>query len=152
MARKNIKTSEIIRSFHELLKTRDMVIVEGAGGVLVPINNKRTMLDLMTALRLPVILVSRPGLGTINHTLLSLLALKQAGLDVLGVVLNETSVSRCGYIKNDNIRTIERMGSVNILGKLPFMAGINGLGRRISFAKRSSRALPAFADWIRNVK
>ncbi|MGH9475037.1 MAG: dethiobiotin synthase [Terriglobales bacterium] len=64
------------------------VIVEGAGGVLVPINEEATMADLMTWLELPVVLVARTQLGTINHTLLSLEALRRRRLEVRALVLN----------------------------------------------------------------
>ncbi|MGH9480813.1 MAG: dethiobiotin synthase [Terriglobales bacterium] len=64
------------------------VIAEGAGGILVPLNQRETMLDLMTWLGLPIVLVARTRLGTINHTLLSVSALRQHGLRLRAVVLN----------------------------------------------------------------
>src|SRR5712664_360449 len=67
--------------------TNDWLVVEGAGGVLVPINQKQFVLDLMVKLKLPVILAARSTLGTINHTLLTLAALHAAELPVHGVVL-----------------------------------------------------------------
>lgn len=68
--------------------TTGPVVVEGAGGILVPLNDRETMLDLMEWLGLPVVLVARTSLGTINHTLLSLEALRRRGLKVRGVVLS----------------------------------------------------------------
>src|SRR5207245_5983314 len=65
----------------------DWLIVEGAGGVLVPINHRQFILDLMVKLKLPVILAARSSLGTVNHTLLTLAALHAAELPVHGVVL-----------------------------------------------------------------
>ncbi len=64
------------------------LIVEGAGGVMVPLNRRRLMTDLMVRLRLPVLLVARSSLGTINHTLLSLEQLRRNRLEVIGVVMN----------------------------------------------------------------
>ncbi|GAB6904555.1 ATP-dependent dethiobiotin synthetase BioD [Desulfosarcina cetonica] len=64
------------------------LVVEGAGGIMVPINENQLMLDLMKQLALPVILVARSTLGTINHTLLSLDVLNRHGLEILGVVMN----------------------------------------------------------------
>ncbi|MGH9412502.1 MAG: dethiobiotin synthase [Terriglobales bacterium] len=64
------------------------IVVEGAGGIMVPINDEATMLDLMVWLALPVVLVARTQLGTINHTLLSLEALRRRGLKVHALVLN----------------------------------------------------------------
>lgn len=64
------------------------IVVEGAGGLLVPINDDATMLDLMVWLALPIVLVARTALGTINHTLLSLEALRRRGLALHALVLN----------------------------------------------------------------
>src|SRR5258708_13148004 len=69
------------------IMNNDWLVIEGAGGVLVPVNQKQFMLDLMVKLKLPVILAARSGLGTVNHTLLSLAALHAAELQVHGVVL-----------------------------------------------------------------
>lgn len=67
---------------------RDHLIVEGAGGVLVPLNREKMMLDLMVQLDLPVLLVARSTLGTLNHTLMSLQVMRSRGLTIWGVVLN----------------------------------------------------------------
>lgn len=64
------------------------LIIEGAGGLIVPINWKDTVLDLMEQLQIPVLLVARSSLGTLNHTLLSIEALRNRSIEVLGVVLN----------------------------------------------------------------
>lgn len=64
------------------------LIVEGAGGLLVPLNRRETILDLILLLRLPVLLVARSGLGTLNHTLLSIERLRRSEIPLWGVVLN----------------------------------------------------------------
>ena len=88
-------------------------IVEGAGGVLVPLNDDgQTMADLMIGLELPVIVVARTTLGTINHTLLTLDALRRRGLEVAGVVM-------VGDPNSDNTAAIEQYGSVTVLGHMP---------------------------------
>ncbi len=87
-------------------------VVEGAGGVLVPINESRLMIDLMAALGLPVLVVSRSTLGTINHTLLTLEALRSRGLAVAGVIMN-------GPRNDDNREAIERYGGVDVVGQVP---------------------------------
>ena len=89
------------------------VVVEGAGGALVPLNGQQTMLDLMQRLDLPVVVVVADRLGAINQTLLTLQALRGRGLEVLGVVLN-------GRPFTDNRAAIERHGRVRILTELPF--------------------------------
>ncbi|MEX0594239.1 MAG: dethiobiotin synthase, partial [Balneolaceae bacterium] len=67
---------------------RDHLIVEGAGGILVPLNREEMILDLMVRLNLPVLLVARSTLGTLNHTLMSLQVMRSRGLSIWGVVLN----------------------------------------------------------------
>lgn len=94
------------------------LVVEGAGGVLVPLNERETMLDLMTALALPVVLVARSTLGTINHTLLSLEALRARRLDVGGVVLS-------GPHAPHNREAIERHGQVRVLAEVPVLAQVD---------------------------
>lgn len=90
----------------------ERLVVEGAGGVLVPINKHQTMLDLMVHLGLPVLLVSQSRLGTINHTLLSLMALRQRGLEILGVVMS-------GPLSAINREAIEHFGQVRVLAEIP---------------------------------
>jgi dethiobiotin synthetase len=87
-------------------------IVEGAGGVLVPINGHETMADLMTKLQLPVVVVARTKLGTINHTLLTVEALRRRMLRVAGVVM-------VGEPNTDNRDAIERYGDIQVLGEMP---------------------------------
>jgi dethiobiotin synthetase len=69
-------------------ETNNTLIIEGAGGLMVPLNNKFLMIDLIKKLSLPVILVSQNYLGSINHTLLSIHALKQYGIPIKGIVFN----------------------------------------------------------------
>jgi dethiobiotin synthetase len=87
-------------------------IVEGAGGVLVPLNGRDLMVDLIARLALPVLVVSRSTLGTINHTLLTLEALRQRSFPVAGVVM-------VGPPDPANRRAIERYGQIAVVGELP---------------------------------
>ena len=88
------------------------LIVEGAGGVLVPVNGREFMLDLMRELKLPVFVAARSTLGTINHTLLSLAALGRAGVEVAGVVL-------IGARNTNNREAVEEYGRVPVVGEIP---------------------------------
>ena len=88
-------------------------IVEGAGGVLVPINESEMMADMMGSLGWPIVVVARSSLGTINHTLLTLEAVRRRSLWVLGVVM-------VGDKNPDNREAIERYGRVTVLGEMPF--------------------------------
>jgi dethiobiotin synthetase len=94
------------------------LITEGAGGALVPINKRQLTTDLMKHLGLPVLLVARTALGTINHTLLSIAALRAAKLDLRGVILS-------GKPNRENLRAIEHYGDVEVIGSVPLLKKIN---------------------------
>lgn len=89
-------------------------IVEGAGGVLVPLNERELMIDLMMLLAMPVVIAARSGLGTINHTLLTIEALRARALPIAGVVM-------VGEPNEDNRVAIETRGSVAVVGELPML-------------------------------
>ncbi|MFH1969881.1 MAG: dethiobiotin synthase [Verrucomicrobiota bacterium] len=125
-----------------------MVIVEGAGGVCVPIQGRQTMLDLMGALDLPVVVVARLGLGTINHTLLTINGLRRAQVRVLGVIFNATAPGRSGYIERDNIKTIARLGTVRVLGRLPFVPDL-ATRSADQFCRAAAACLPPAAAWLK---
>lgn len=106
----------IKRSFDILSKKYQYLIVEGAGGVAVPIKDNFLMSDLIKFLDLPAVVVSRPNLGTINHTLLTLEHLRNKGIDVKGVIINcITKLEEVPYYEK-TFETIERYGNVEILG------------------------------------
>ena len=109
----------IVAGLVELMSDFECVVAEGAGGILVPLGNGKTMLDLMVELGWPVVLVSSDKLGTINHTLLSISALLNAGLDVTGVIINHASPPS-DLISRGNTLAIKEYGKVEILGEIPY--------------------------------
>ena len=94
------------------------LVAEGAGGALVPLNEKQLTTQLMAHLGLPVLLVVRTALGTINHTLLSVAALRAARLPLGGVIMT-------GKPNVENRKAIEHYGDVPVLGTLPHLARLN---------------------------
>ena len=96
----------------------DHLIIEGAGGIMVPLNEKEYMLDLMKRIEAKIILVARSSLGTINHTLLSLSQLRSHSLSILGVVMN-------GERNAGNRDAIERYGNIKVLAEIEHMDNIN---------------------------
>lgn len=94
------------------------LIVEGAGGVMVPLNKRQYIIDLMQRLSLPTIVVARSGLGTINHTLLTVERLRDRGIAVLGVVMN-------GPINQSNREALEHYGELDILAEIPQLDSIS---------------------------
>lgn len=94
-------------------ETQNILVIEGAGGIMVPINRHATMLDLMCDFKVPVILVSRNYLGSINHTMLSIELLKSKSKDIpfLGIIFN-------GSNYNDNEEIIGSKSGVKALGRI----------------------------------
>lgn len=97
----------------------DIMIVEGVGGAMVPLDAKHTVLDLARWLALPAVVVARAGLGTINHTLLTVNALRAAGVTVAGVVVNRYPSDGASIAEESNPRAIERWGKVPVLCIVP---------------------------------
>lgn len=94
------------------------LLVEGAGGIFVPLNDRHTMLDLMQQLNIPVIVVSRHYLGSINHTLMTLEVLKQHGIQIAGVLFN-------GDAQATSESIITKLSSVKVLGRIPVLDEVN---------------------------
>jgi dethiobiotin synthetase len=112
------------------------LVVETAGGLLVPLRRDWLQIEQLQRWQLPVLLVARSGLGTLNHTLLSLEALRQRALPVLGLVLN-------GPPHPDNPRTLEQLGGVPVLAELPPLQPLNAaaLARQWQAQQLGSRLL-----------
>ena len=91
-----------------------MVIVEGAGGLMVPLTRSYLLVDLFARWRAPVVLCARTGRGTINHTLLSIEAMRQRGVSLLGIAFIGDSMP-------DTERTIASFGNAPVLGRLPLI-------------------------------
>jgi dethiobiotin synthase len=109
--------------------SEDPIIIEGAGGVFVPINDHAFMLDLMRQLAAPIILATRTTLGTINHTLLSVFAIREAKLPLRGVVM-------IGKENVENRLAIERYGNVPVIGSIPWLERIDRAALLTIFEQR----------------
>ena len=94
------------------------LVIETAGGLLVPLTRQLLQIDQIKCWNLPVLLVARTGLGTLNHTLLSIEALKHRNIPLLGLMLN-------GPNHPDNPKTLEQIGNVPIIGQLPHLQKLN---------------------------
>lgn len=108
---KRITISDI-RRLRQYARDTALWVVEGAGGLRVPINEDHLMSDVILALELPVIVVARSTLGTINHTLLTLEALRHRSIEIAGVVV-------VGPPNQENRDAIAHYGKVEVLGELP---------------------------------
>ena len=121
----------IVACAEQLCADHECVLIEGAGGILVPLDESVTMLDLMKRLACPVVLVATRGLGTINHTLMSIEVLRHAGLEVLGVVFNETEPVERDFIRQDNPDSVRTFGAVDILGDVDYLQGFDPLSETV---------------------
>lgn len=109
----------IDRAIQLMSRDSDVMVVEGVGGVMVPMDAKHTFLDVAAWLKIPAIIVARPALGTLNHTLLTLSALRSRGIKVIGVIINRYPNDTPGAAEETNPRAIEKWGKTSILCIVP---------------------------------
>ena len=115
-----IDTDKINTAYDTLCERHEYMIVEGIGGLLVPIDEYYFVVDMAEEMELPVIVVCRPTLGTINHTLLTVSYARQHGLDVKGIIVNESTENCDTIVKKTNTDEIKRLTDLPILGTIPF--------------------------------
>ena len=128
----------LVGAAHAAASTADLLVVEGVGGLLVPFG-EFDVRDLAAALGLPVVIAARPGLGTINHSLLTIEAARSAGLDVRAVVLTPWP-NAPGMIEESNRATIARRGAVAV-------ATLTQLAPTVEDLARGGATLPV-DDWL----
>lgn len=101
----------------------DVMVVEGVGGLLAPLAEQATVVDLAIALDYPLLIVARRGLGTLNHTLMTVECALRRGLRVAGIMLNQAETGEAGTAELTNADELARhLGPIPILGELPFQA------------------------------
>ena len=119
-----VDIARILEAFHELRRRHKFLVVEGVGGLLVPLEDGFSVADLILALGLPAVVVARPGLGTINHTLLTVRQAHAAGIRVLGTIIN-------GYpeepdlAERTNPQAIEKYSGLPVLGTIPHFPALS---------------------------
>lgn len=143
LADQEIDVDSLLRLGHTLNKDR-FWIVEGAGGLLVPLNDSEVLADLIAALELPAVIAARSGLGTINHTLLTLTELRRRSIPVAGVVM-------LGQPNSENRAAIESYGNTQVLAEIPVLRPLDAdsiaevaarSARRLGTLRASSTGLP----------
>lgn len=126
--RRTIKRSTIVRAYHQLHAQHDLLLVEGAGGVHVPITPTMDVLDLIEKLKAPVVVVGRAGLGGVNHAMLTLNALRARAIPILALVLNRTVPARSAVARRQERSTVELLrecAGVPVIGPLPYRASLD---------------------------
>lgn len=103
------------------------VLIEGAGGLMVPLNEEETQLGLIIQLGVPVLLVAHIGLGTVNHCLLTIETLREAEVPIAGVIFNATAPGEGDdFIGRDNPDAVVQFGAVEVLGNVPWLGDLSG--------------------------
>ncbi|MBI4839107.1 MAG: dethiobiotin synthase [Nitrospirae bacterium] len=120
MEKTAIKKQKIFSAYRYLLNKYDITVVEGAGGIMTPVYKKYLFLDLIKDLGLPVIIVSKPVLGTINHTLLTIATARSRKINILGIIINHVCRIKKGAAERTNPEIIEYLGRVPVLGVIPY--------------------------------
>lgn len=121
---KKVDIDVIKNHYNEISKRFDFVLIEGAGGLLVPLTRSYTVLDLIKDLSVPALIVARAGLGTINHTSLTINALKAKNIKILGIIMN---YFKGGMIEEDNQKIVNQLNKVPIIGVVPFSKNLKKL-------------------------
>lgn len=116
---KEINVKKIKETYYHKKHIYDTLIIEGVGGILVPFTREYLLVDLIQEITIPILVVARSGVGTINHTLLTLEALKNRGIEVIGVVLNSLRNEE-KFIVEDNVEVIKKIGKVEVFGVVPY--------------------------------
>jgi dethiobiotin synthetase len=121
---KKIEIKKIRFAYQKLREKHDILFVEGAGGLLVPLTRKRTNLDLILELNMPIIVVVGSKLGAVNHTLLTLDRARESGVKILGLLINQPSPSssfRNRLVEKTNLGLIRSFTEVPIVGNIPYI-------------------------------
>lgn len=116
-----VSLEKIFRSYEKLSREYDFTIVEGVGGLCVPLYEQYMVADLIRDLGLPVLIVGRIGLGTINHTLLTVEALRERAIPIKGIILNGLRSQSASVAELTNPKVIQALSGVPVLGVLPWV-------------------------------
>ncbi|MFZ5646164.1 MAG: dethiobiotin synthase [Bacillota bacterium] len=116
-----VKLADIAGGYEALKRKHSYLLVEGAGGLAVPYAEDGLVADAAVMLGLPLVVVARPGLGTVNHTLLTVDYARRRGLEIAGVIFSGQGRDPAGLAEKTNAGMITRYGNVPFLGSLPWM-------------------------------
>lgn len=119
IAQQRIDVDAILNACRETTVDRDYMLVEGIGGILAPLTETHDVRDLIRLLGHPCLIVGRTGLGSINHTRLTLMGLQEAGIPVFGILLNDTDATPQEQ-QASTVKLIRELSDVPVLGPLPF--------------------------------
>lgn len=133
-----VDINKIKSEYENLAKLHEYVILEGAGGLMTPIYESFTYRDLAKFLNLPILIVARPDLGTINHTLLTIEAAKNLNIEILGVIISKYPVGTDDLAIKTAPLIINKISGIKILGLLPKIQNIPDKPKLLSKAIREN--------------
>ena len=125
LEKREVDVPNVLKSYRALQKHYDFMIVEGVGGLMVPLKKDYYVASLIRDMGLPIVIVSYAGLGAINHALLTVDAATIRGLEVRGIIFNRVSVTNYSLAELTNPKVIHDISGVPILGSLPNIEGLN---------------------------
>jgi dethiobiotin synthetase len=125
---KEIDPEKILEKFRTLQSKHSMMLVEGIGGLLVPITQRYNVANLALEMELPLIIVSRIKIGTLNHTLLTINAARQHGLNIKGVILNSSDGFGLNEVEKEQRKLIEEFSDTPMLGICPYIEDVSREG------------------------
>lgn len=128
--KKRISEEKIYQAYQVLLKRHKFLVVEGAGGLLVPLRKKFLMADLISKLNIGIIIVARLRVGTINHSLLTIETAKRYGIEIIGIIFNQCQQELPNDCKKDNPLIISKLAQVKTLGVIPYLQALDKKGNQ----------------------
>lgn len=121
MTGQTIAIDSILENFRKLQTRHDQILVEGVGGLMVPLKPDYFITDLIRDMDLPLIIVSRLTLGTLNHTLLTLKMAQSTGIKIAGVILNRSDNNPLNDVEKGQANLIHELSGVPVIGECPFI-------------------------------
>lgn len=125
MEKREVDLSQIYKAYWELQKHYDFIIVEGIGGMLVPLTKDYFVANLIREFHLPILIVAKPGLGTINHTLLTVDAAVVRGFEIRGIIFNRLPVVNYSTAEITSPKVVHELTGLPVLGTLPEIDGLD---------------------------
>lgn len=145
-ANKPVEVEKIIESYHALCHDKELVIVEGAGGLMVPIRGGFIMADLARQLGLPLLVITHPRLGTLNHTLLTTFVARAMELEMSGFIINQMPENP-GDAERGAPHLLSSLASADLLGVLPEVMGSDQ--EKVEILANELEKMPAY-QWLLN--
>ena len=119
-----VDIKKAVQHLKKLGRKHHFLIVEGIGGIMVPLTENESVAGFAKRIDLPVVIVSTAKLGTVNHTLLTVLACKKFGLKITGIILNKTS-KKPDIVEQKTAEVLEKLTHIKVLAVIPFSQGVN---------------------------